>query len=367
MTSNEYLSVPGPTPIPSRVFNAMNIPMLYHRGKDFGEVIESIITNGRKIFKTSGDILVFAATGRGVMEGTVVNCISPGEKVLVLVNGKFGEIFAEIAQIFGADVDTINFSWGEAVDIERFEEYLKKHSDIQTVFVVHCETSTGVANNIKEIAAIINKYKKFLIVDAVSSSGGLEINMDDWGIDIVCTASQKALMTPPGLGIVAINSNKSWEKIESSNIPRFFWDFKLYKEAQERNPKQTPFTSPVSLMLGLREAFEMIIEEGIDNTVLRHAKVAGTFREKIKSKGFHLFPKNELDCANTVTSIYTPDGFTSEEIIDRLLQKYNLRVANGLSKLKGKILRIGHMGFQADLFINLAIANALSDVVLQDK
>lgn len=366
MIDNEYLSIPGPTPIPPRIVNAMNIPMLYHRSKDFGWVIESIVKNGQKIFKTSGYILVFSATGRGVMEASVVNCISPGEKVLVLINGKFGEIFAEIVQIFGADVDILNFKWGESIDIDHFEEYLKEHSDIQTVFVIHCETSTGVVNNIKEIAAITNKYKKFLIVDAVSSAGGIEINMDDWGIDIVCTASQKALMTSPGLGIVAINT-KSWKKIESSKSPRFYWDFNLYKEAQERKPKQTPFTSPVSLMLGLREAFEMIIEEGIDNTVLRHAKVAGTFREKIKSKGFHLFPKNELDCANTVTSIYTPDGFTSEEIIDRLLQKYNLRVANGLSKLKGKILRIGHMGFQADLFINLAIANALSDVVLQDK
>ena len=173
-------------------------------------------------------------------------------------------------------------------------------------------------------------------------------------------------MTPPGLGIVAINT-KSWKKIESSKSPRFYWDFNLYKEAQERKPKQTPFTSPVSLMLGLREAFEMIIEEGVDNTVLRYAEVASTFREKIKSKGFKLFPKNELDCANTVTSIYTPEGFTSEEIIDRLLQKYNLRVANSLGKLKGKILRIGHMGFQVDLFINLAIVNALSDIVSQDK
>jgi len=173
-------------------------------------------------------------------------------------------------------------------------------------------------------------------------------------------------MTPPGLGVVAINS-KAWQKIESSKNPRFYWDFHLYKEAQERKPKQTPFTSPVSLMLGLREAFEMINEEGIEHVINRHERVAKFFRKEIKSKGFKLFPKNESDCANTITSICTPEGFSSDKIIDMLLKKYHLRVANGIGKLKGKILRVGHMGYQADLLSNLAIANAISEVFLQDK
>jgi len=188
----EFLRIPGPTPIPPRVMNAINTPMIYHRSESFGGVIESIIKNGRNIFKTSGDILVFSATGRGVMEATVVNSISPGEKVLVLVNGKFGDIFIEIAQKFGAIVNRLDFNWGEPVDTNYFEEYLKDNPEISTVFVIHCETSTGVVNDIKEIGRISNKYHKFLIVDAVSSLGGIDMNMDDWGIDLVCTASQKA-------------------------------------------------------------------------------------------------------------------------------------------------------------------------------
>lgn len=362
MLRNEYLSIPGPTPIPPRVMNAMNMPLIYHRGKDFGEVIESIIINGRKIFKTSGDILIFAATGRGVMEASIVNCISPGEKILVLINGKFAEMFADIAQVFGADVDRLTFEWGETVDPNCFEQYLKDNPEVSTVLVIHCETSTGVVNNIKEIAHITNKYHKFLIVDAVSSAGGIEINLDDWGIDIVCTASQKSLMTPPGIGLVIINP-KAWQKINSSKSLKYYWDFRLYKEAQEQKPKQTPFTSPVSLMLGLKEAFEMITEEGIDNTIARHAKVAKYFREVMIANNIDLFPKHESYCANTITSICTPEGLDSEEIIGMLLQKYNLRVANGLGKLKGKILRIGHMGYQADLLKVIAVAKALTDVI----
>lgn len=362
MFKTEYLGVPGPTPIPARVNNTINTPLIYHRGKYFGEVIESIIKNGQKIFKTSGDIIIFSATGRGVMEACVVNSLSPGEKVLVLINGKFGEIFRDIARAFGANVDCLDFEWGESVDITKFEKYLRDNPKISTVFVIHCETSTGVINNIKEIAHITNKYEKFLIVDAVSSAGGIEINVDGWGIDLVCTASQKSLMTPPGLGIIVINP-KAWPKIDSSRNPKYYWNLKLYKEAQKRNPKQTPFTSPISLMLGLKEAFNMIVEEGVENTIARHRKVASCFRKEIKESGFTLFPKNEYDCADTITAINTPKDFTSEEIIERLLKEYNLRIADGLGKLNGKILRVGHMGSQADLLSCLAIINALRNVI----
>lgn len=187
------------------------------------------------------------------MEASIVNCAYPGEKLLVLINGKFGEIFAEIAQRFGASVEKLYFNWGESVDTKYFEKYIKEDPDIQTVFVIHCETSTGVVNDIKEIGRITNKYHKFLIVDAVSFLGGIDMNMDKWGIDVVCTASQKALMTPLGLGIVVINS-KAWKRIEEVKSARYYWDFRMYKEAQNKIPKQTPFTSPVSLMLGLNES-----------------------------------------------------------------------------------------------------------------
>lgn len=358
----EFLRIPGPTPISQTVMNAMNTPMIYHRSELFGKTIECIIENGRKVFKTSGDILIFSATGRGVMEASIVNCTSPGEKVLVLINGNFGETFAEICHRFGANVKKLHFNWGEPVDTKYFEKYITDNPDIQTIFVIHCETSTGVVNDIEEIGRITNKYHKFLIVDAVSSLGGIDMNMDKWGIDVVCTASQKALMTPPGLGLVAINP-KSWKRIEEVESARFYWDFRMYKEAQNRIPKQTPFTSPVSLMLGLDEALKIIVEEGIDNVIERHHLVAKAFRKKIKSLGLKLFPEKEEWCSNTLTSINCPEGINSELIISALQKKYNLRIANGLGKLKGKIIRIGHMGYQAEHSSTMVVADAIIDVI----
>ena len=358
----EFLRIPGPTPIPQTVMNAMNTPIIYHRSELFGKIIENIIENGRKVFKTSGDILIFSATGRGVMEASVVNCTSPGEKVLVLINGQFGEIFADIAQSFGRSVEKLYFNWGESIDTKCFEKYIKDNSEIKTVFVIHCETSTGVVNDIKEIGRITNKYHKFLIVDAVSSLGGIDIDMSNWGIDIVLSASQKALMTPPGLGLVAIKP-KAWKKIEEVKSARYYWDFRMYKEAQNRIPKQTPFTSPVSLMLGLNEALRLITEEGIDNVIERHFQVAKAFRDRLKSYGLKLFPKKEGWCSNTVTSVNCPDEINSGLMISALQRKYNLRVANGIGKLKGKIIRVGHMGYQADHLSTMIIADAIINVI----
>lgn len=360
--SKEYLRIPGPTPIPPRVLNAMNNPIIYHRSVEFGNVMGEIIENAKKLIKTSGDIFIFSSTGRGVMEATLVNSISPGERVLVLVNGNFGKIFADIIERFGAQVEILEFPWGEAVDINLFEDYLKNNRSIKAVFVIHCETSTGVVNNIEAIGKITSKYGIISIIDAVSSLGGIEISMDEWELDFVLTASQKALMTPPGLGLVAVSS-KGWKAVEKSTNSRYYWDFRMYKEAQNRIPKQTPFTSPVSLMLGLNEALKMITEEGIDNVIERHFQVAKAFRDRIKSYGLKLFPKKEEWCSNTVTSVNCPDKINSELIISALQKKYNLRIANGLGKLKGKIIRVGHMGYQADHLSTMAIADAIIDVI----
>ena len=360
--SKEYLRIPGPTPIPPRVLNAMNNPIIYHRSVEFGNVMGEIIENAKKLIKTSGDIFIFSSTGRGVMEATLVNSISPGERVLVLVNGNFGKIFADIIERFGAQVEILEFPWGEAVDINLFEDYLKNNRSIKAVFVIHCETSTGVVNNIEAIGKITSKYGIISIIDAVSSLGGIEISMDEWELDFVLTASQKALMTPPGLGLVAVSS-KGWKAVEKSTNSRYYWDFRMYKEAQNRIPKQTPFTSPVSLMLGLDEALKMITEEGIDNVIERHFQVAKAFRDRIKSYGLKLFPKKEEWCSNTVTSVNCPDKINSELIISALQKKYNLRIANGLGKLKGKIIRVGHMGYQADHLSTMAIADAIIDVI----
>jgi len=362
MLSKEYLRIPGPTPIPPRVLNAMNNPIIYHRSVEFGNVLGEIIENAKKIIKTSGDIFIFSSTGRGVMEATLVNSISPGERVLVLVNGNFGKIFADIIERFGAQVEILEFTWGEAVDINRFEDYLKNNRSIKAVFVIHCETSTGVVNNIEAIGKITSKYGIISIIDAVSSLGGIEISMDEWGLDFVLTASQKALMTPPGLGLVAVSS-KGWKAVEKSTNSRYYWDFRMYKEAQNRIPKQTPFTSPVSLMLGLDEALKMIIEEGINNVIKRHFQVAKAFRDRMKSYGLNLFPKKEEWCSNTVTAVKSPKEVDSALIIKFLKERFNLRIANGLGSLKDKTFRVGHMGYQAEEIETRAVALAIKSVL----
>jgi aspartate aminotransferase-like enzyme len=358
----EYLGVPGPTPIPTRIINAMSQPIIYHRSQEFGKIISETIENGRKIFKTDGEILIFTASGRGVMEATIVNTVSPGEKILVLVNGKFGEIFAEIAQSFRAKVEILNFRWGETVDIKCFEKYLKNNREIKVVFVIHCETSTGVVNNVEKIGKICAKYGVLSVVDAVSSLGGIEISMDSWDIDFILGASQKALMTPPGLGLVAINP-KSWQVIEKSTNSRHYWDFRLYREFQSKSPKQTPFTSSISLIIGLNEALKMINEEGIDNCIKRHREVAFKFRQEIKKIGLELFPKEENWCSNTVTAIKNLKGLSSYKIIKDLLESYNIRVADGLGEFKGKMIRVGHMGYQADHSKAMKIIHALKKII----
>jgi len=358
----EYLRIPGPTPIPPRVMNAMVNPIIYHRSIEFGGVISEIVENVKKLLRTSGDVLIFSSSGRGVIEATLVNSISPGEKVLFLINGIFGEVSADIAERFGVQVEKLEFPWGEAVDIDQLEDYLKNNRSIKAVFVIHCETSTGVVNDIEAIGKITSKYGILSIVDAVSSLGGIEISMDEWGLDFVLSASQKALMTPPGLGLVSI-SNRGWKEVEKSTNSRYYWDFRMYKEAQNRIPKQTPFTSPVTLMIGLNEALKMIGEEGIENVFKRHNKVAQIFRHEIKKLELELFPKKEEWCSSTVTAVNAPEGMESDLIIKSLKEKFNIRIANGIGKLKGKIFRVGHMGYQAEELQTISIALAIKSLL----
>lgn len=352
----ELLRVPGPTPVPARVLEAMSKQVIYHRSIEFGEVIDSITTYSKAVFKTKNDIMVFSASGRGVMEAAIVNLLSPHEKALFLVNGFFGNVFSDIARNFRVDVETLEFPWGDGIDLELVEKKLQSNSSIRAMALIHCETSTGVLANLEEIGKIARKYGVLSIVDSVSALGGNEMKMDEWGLDVVLTASQKALMTPPGLGLVAV-SNKAWKTIETSANSRYYWDFRKYKDTLSETPKRTPFTSPVNLMFGLNEALKMMNEEGIDNVILRHKKVANLFRNACKSFGIELFPKDEKNCSNTVTVIRCPNGIHASEIVSEMLEKDNLRIATGHGSFKEKILRIGHMGVQANEQETLKVAN----------
>jgi len=360
--NKEYLRIPGPTPIPPRVIKAMSSTIIYHRSVEFGSVINETVENAKKVFKTSGDVLIFSASGRGVMEATLVNIVSPGEKVLILINGEFGEIFADIAKNFRAQVERLEFPKGEAVDIECFEDYIRKNKSIKAVLAIHCETSTGVVNDVEDIGKIASKYGVLSIIDAVSSLGGIELSMDKWGIDFVLSASQKCLMTPPGLGLVAV-SPRAWKAVEESTNSRYYWDFRRYREYQNKVPKQTPFTSPVSLMIGLNEALNMIDQEGIDNVLRRHREVAKILRSKIKNIGLELFPKKEEWCSNTVTAVKSPEGMESGLLIKALQERFNLRIANGLGNLEDKIFRVGHMGYQAEELEAVAVAWAIKSII----
>ncbi len=358
----EVLQVPGPTPIPEKVLQAMGSNLMYHRGEEFGRILKETLNLLRKVFGTEGDVFILSSSGRGAMEAVLVNAFSPGDKVLVLVNGRFGDIFSEIAESFDLRVETLKFPWGSPVDVWQVEDRVRKDSEIKGVLCIHCETSTGVINDIKAVGDITARYNILSVIDAVSSAGGIDLRMDEWNLDFVLTGSQKALMTPPGLGIVAV-SQRGWEAVKKSSHHRFYWDLRRYKEFQDKQLTQTPFTSPVSLICGLREALRIMEEEGFDAVIKRHAAVAWEFRKNVREIGLEMFPQKDEWSSNTMSAVKCPSDIDSSIIVREMLENYHIRIASGLGELKNRVVRIGHMGTQAQSNHMRTVALALSEVL----
>ena len=337
------LRIPGPTPLPPKVRQALAEEVIGHRSAEFGALLREITAGLRQWFQTEQDVLVLTASGTGAMEAALVNVLSPGDRVLAVSVGVFGERFAEIGRAYEADVTMLEFPWGQSADPDAIVCALKSDSDYRAVLVTHNETSTGVTNDLAAIAGAVKAAggeAPLLIVDAVSSMGAIDFRMDAWDCDVVVTSSQKALMTPPGLSFVAL-SGEAWKANERARMPRFYWDLRKAIAYAERG--QTPFTPAVTTLCGLREALRMIAGEGRERVLERHRKLGRVMRLGIVGLGLELFAE-ETHASNTVTAVRVPHGRTAEELIRRLRDEYSVVVAGGQGRLKGKVIRIAHMG-----------------------
>ncbi len=346
----QYLLSPGPTPIPNEVALAMSETMIHHRTPQFNKVFEEARQGLKVLFETKGDVLVLASSGTGAMEAAVSNLFSPGDKVLVINGGKFGERWLNIANAFGLDPIEVKVEWGQAVKVDVVEKQLKLHPDIQSVMLQASETSTTVLHPVKEIAKLTKNGPLFL-VDGVTAVGVLPVPLDEWGIDALVTGSQKALMLPPGLGFIAL-SERAWQQTKKAKLPRFYFDLNLERKNQAKG--SGAFTPAVSLIFGLRASLNMMAREGFDRVYARHARMARATRAAATAMGLKLLAPDSPSPA--ATGIFLPDGLDADKVLDYLRDRMGVILAEGQDQLKGKAIRIAHVGYMGAFDVITAIA-----------
>jgi aspartate aminotransferase-like enzyme len=345
-----YLLSPGPTPIPNEVLLAMSETMIHHRTPQFNKIFAEARERLKKLFGTTNDVLMLASSGTGAMEASVANLFSPGDKVLVVNGGKFGERWLNIANAYGLRPVELKVEWGQAVKVTEIEKQLTANADIRGVMIQASETSTTVLHPVKEIAQLIKNGPLFL-VDGVTAVGVISLPLDDWGIDALVTGSQKALMLPPGLGFVAF-SDRAWEKTKQAKLPRFYFDLNLERKNQQKG--SGAFTPAVSLIFGLRASLEMMEREGLEKVYARHARMCRATRAAATALGLKLLaPQSPSPAA---TGIYMPDGIDADQVLDYLRDKMNVTLAEGQDQLKGKVIRIAHVGYMGAFDVITAIA-----------
>ena len=354
-----YLLAPGPTPVPPEVLLAMARPMIHHRAPEFDPIFVEVRENLKWLFQTRNDVLQLACSGTGGMEGAVSNFLSPGDKAICINGGKFGERWTKICKTFGVQVHEIKIEWGRAVDPQMVAEALKKDPSIKAVYVQASETSTGVAHNCKALADIVRPLDEtILVVDAITALGVFDLKTDEWGLDVMVTGSQKALMLPPGMAFVSV-SDKAWRLADKAKNAAFYFNFKREWENQQKN--QTAYTPAVSMILGLQEVLRMLKAEGLANVFTRHATLAHAMREGIKAAGLTLFPKESP--SDALTTVAAPEGVDGQQIYKNLRVQYGITAAGGQDHLKGKVFRISHMGY-ADRF-DVITALAATEMVIK--
>ncbi len=354
MKDKTFLMIPGPTPVPERVLLEIAKHPMGHRSSEFSKILESVYSDLKYVFQTKNDVLVYTASGTGAMDAALSNLINPNDKVLSLVIGNFGQRWAKIAKALGADVETIEVEPGNAIDPAVLKERLAQdtNKEIKIVTLTHNETSTGVTNNVKELVALIKEHGAISVVDGVTSIGAIECKMDEWGIDVLVSGSQKGFMLPPGLAFLAA-SEKAWAKHKECERPNFYFNWEANRKSVLDN--STAFTPAVSLFAGLKVALEMIKEEGIENVVARHTKLANGLRAAVKAIGLKLFATDETTASNSITAIYPPEGISVPDIRKVLKNDYDIVVANGQNKLKDKIFRMGTLGFVSERDVITAV------------
>lgn len=347
-----YLLAPGPTPVPPEVLLAMARPMIHHRAPEFDPIFQEVREGLKWLFQTRNDVLILASSGTGGMEGAVSNFLSPGDKALVINGGKFGERWGKLCKTFGAQVTEIKVEWGQSVDPKVVADALKKDPAIKAVYVQASETSTAVTHDVKALGQIMKGYPEtILVVDAITALGVFDLKTDDWGLDVVVTGSQKALMLPPGLAFVSV-SDKAWQLADKAKNTSFYFNFKRERDNQQKN--QTAFTPAVSMILGLQEVLKMLKAEGLEKVFARQTQMAQALREGAKAAGLEIFAKGTP--SDAVTAINAPAGVDGQAIYKNLRVHYGITAAGGQDHLKGKIFRISHMGYLDRFDVILALA-----------
>lgn len=337
----QNLRTPGPTPCPDEVLNAMSTAMINHRGPEFHDLITRLTDKLKQVFMTENRLYILTSSGTGALEAAVVNTLSPGDKVLTVSIGYFGDRFSNIAQSYGANVQKLECEWGTAVDPGSIAKALRDDPDIKAVLVTHNETSTGVTNDLEAIAKVVKgEFNKLLLVDAISSIGCVPLPTDQWQCDVVCTASQKGLMVPPGLAFISV-SEAAWQAREQATMPRFYFDLPSAQRSLERG--QTPWTPALPLLYGLDVALDMLLAEGMDNVFRRHTKIADFTRQGVTALGLELLAQGP-HASDTVTAIKVPEGVDGGTLSSLLRTEHSVVAAGGQGKLQGKTFRIGHMG-----------------------
>jgi len=358
VSGKRYLLTPGPTPVPPKVLAAMSQPVVHHRSPDFRPVYDRTLARLKEVFRTEADVLLFGSAGTGAMESAVANLCSPGERVLVVSAGHFGERWRAIASSYGTALETLEYAWGEVPSADDLAGRLADLGGAKAVFVTHSETSTGVVCDLQALAAAASEHGALSIVDAVSSLGAVPVETDAWGLDVVLSGSQKALMTPPGLAMISA-SEQAWAARGDS--PRFYFDWERTRKAQ--GALDAPFTPPVSIVAGLDVALDLLLGAGLDAVFERHARLGRACREGAKAMGLELFSPDE-DRSAVVTAIRAPEGIDATELVLALRDRFGITIANGQGPLKGKIFRIGHIGY-FDVF-DITTALAAVELVLAD-
>ncbi len=347
-----YLLAPGPTPIPPEILLRMAEPIVHHRAPAYEKIMREVREGLKYLFQTKKEVLIFASSGTGAMEGAVTNTLCAGDKAIVVEGGKFGERWANICKAYGVKSLILPVEWGQAIEPALIAQALQEDPSIKAVFTQATETSTGVLYPIKEIAEIVSRYPgTIMVVDGISHLGAVELPMDEWKLDIVVAGSQKAMMLPPGLAFAAL-SDKAWEFVGKSTLPKYYFDFK--KELKNLTQNQSAYTPAVSLVMGLAESLRKIKGEGLENIFARHAKLAKATREAMLALGLRLYAPQAY--SNALTAAVAPAGVDGQKVVKILRDKHNLTIAGGQDQAKGKIFRIAHMGYVDKSDIIMAVA-----------
>jgi len=332
--------------------------MINHRGPEFGEMLHDVTAKLKQLFQTKNDLYLLTGSGTGGLEAAIVNTLSPGDKVLSVTVGVFGERFTDMAAEFGAEVIPLRFEYGRVADPDEVRRALQKESEIKAVLITHNETSTGVTNDLAAISSVVKEFDKLLLVDAISSLGSIDLPVDKWRCDVTVTASQKGWMVPPGMAMVSV-SKEAWQAHAKAKMPRFNWDFARAQKYLEIG--QTPWTPAISIVFALSVALDLLLEEGLPNIFARQARIGNAAREGVKSLGLSLFA-DEKYASDTVTAVTVKDGLDVKGLLKILREEYQIVLAGGQQSLQGKIFRIGHLGLITEEDIK-EIISALKEVL----